>query len=397
MIIAFEPRPVFSGTIIVNSRGFRSLERRVDRHNKPLLDSNHFGLSAVNQSLIVTGTRAKRCLSDVPLERHSLTRRGRPAIPALTLDDTLRQIPGFSLFSPLQQPHLQIPQRKECHCAVAPAVQPRSGFSGWNSTQRSVRCLGLLGSLAPRSISASEVCPGSLLHSLRQRCPRGVDPVLHGTPEPSAARSKLPTEPEISPELPFWEAHKKDGNPVRSARFFQHRRYPSFPKISAAASISGRRYRFHRRSHGRPNIGQDSLIFARSVLHETAATHFPSRSTPHESVKRRARRQSQSGCQPVRCPSRLRRGRSNNQTFSSVATGSKQRIAAPTCKGEKVSLPVILATVWSRACWESQNAGSGVTITRKSPQQRSDFQFRQHSADTSQAPPEYVSESSARI
>ncbi len=54
--------------------------------------------SALNQSVTVTANRTQTLLSDVPLADIQLTRADFQAIPALTLDDALRQVPGFSLF-----------------------------------------------------------------------------------------------------------------------------------------------------------------------------------------------------------------------------------------------------------------------------------------------------------
>ncbi|HJX83975.1 MAG TPA: carboxypeptidase regulatory-like domain-containing protein, partial [Candidatus Angelobacter sp.] len=96
---AFEHVPGISGTVIVNARGFDPLEKpwTAATGNLARLEITLVP-SAVNQSIIVTATRSQTLLSDVPLSDIQLTRSEVQAIPALTLDDTLRQIPGFSLF-----------------------------------------------------------------------------------------------------------------------------------------------------------------------------------------------------------------------------------------------------------------------------------------------------------
>src|SRR6201987_663273 len=96
---AFEHVPEGSGTVVVNARGFDQLEKswNVAAGTSARLEIT-LAPSAVNQSVIVTATRSRTLLSDVPLSDIQLTRADVQAIPALTLDDSLRQVPGFSLF-----------------------------------------------------------------------------------------------------------------------------------------------------------------------------------------------------------------------------------------------------------------------------------------------------------
>jgi outer membrane receptor protein involved in Fe transport len=54
--------------------------------------------NSVNQRVTVTANRAATLLSDVPASNVELTSEDLQAIPALMLDDNLRQVPGFSLF-----------------------------------------------------------------------------------------------------------------------------------------------------------------------------------------------------------------------------------------------------------------------------------------------------------
>src|ERR1700720_2162862 len=96
---AFDHVPGVSGTVIVNARGFDPIEKAWTAATNNLARLEIIlAPSAVNQSVIVTATRSQTLLSDVPLSDIQLTRVDVQAIPALTLDDTLRQIPGFSLF-----------------------------------------------------------------------------------------------------------------------------------------------------------------------------------------------------------------------------------------------------------------------------------------------------------
>src|ERR1700756_2231758 len=96
---AFDHVPAGSGTVIVNARGFDPVEKAWTAATNDLARLEIIlAPSAVNQSVIVTATRSQTLLSDVPLSDIQLTRVDVQAIPALTLDETLRQVPGFSLF-----------------------------------------------------------------------------------------------------------------------------------------------------------------------------------------------------------------------------------------------------------------------------------------------------------
>lgn len=96
---AFDNVPGISGTVVVTAKGFQPLEQKWTASAE---GAAHLELtltpSTLNQSVIVTATRTKTLLSDVPMSDIQLTRADFQEIPALTLDDSLRQIPGFSLF-----------------------------------------------------------------------------------------------------------------------------------------------------------------------------------------------------------------------------------------------------------------------------------------------------------
>ena len=55
-------------------------------------------LASVNQQVLVTATRTSTPVGETPVSDIQLTDADLEATPALTLDDALRQIPGFSLF-----------------------------------------------------------------------------------------------------------------------------------------------------------------------------------------------------------------------------------------------------------------------------------------------------------
>jgi outer membrane receptor protein involved in Fe transport len=88
-----------SGTIEVTAKGFQPVQQtwtapagaaaQIELVLRPL---------TVSQTTIVTAARTATPLEDSPLSAIQLTRDDLDATPALTLDDSLRQIPGFSLF-----------------------------------------------------------------------------------------------------------------------------------------------------------------------------------------------------------------------------------------------------------------------------------------------------------
>ncbi|MBZ5696696.1 MAG: TonB-dependent receptor [Acidobacteriia bacterium] len=96
---AFDNVPETTGTIAVSIGGFQRVEQawtasggtpvRVDVVLRP---------SPVSERILVTAARAPTRLNETPLSDIQLTRDDLKATPALTLDDSLRQVPGFSLF-----------------------------------------------------------------------------------------------------------------------------------------------------------------------------------------------------------------------------------------------------------------------------------------------------------
>ncbi|MGA8037509.1 MAG: TonB-dependent receptor [Candidatus Acidiferrales bacterium] len=96
---AFDGIPETSGTIYVSLTGFQAATRPWTAGNGAAMHLQ-FTLtpSAVSQKITVTANRAATLLSDVPASNVQLTQGDLQLTPALTLDDDLRQVPGFSLF-----------------------------------------------------------------------------------------------------------------------------------------------------------------------------------------------------------------------------------------------------------------------------------------------------------
>jgi outer membrane receptor protein involved in Fe transport len=95
----FENVPDSSGTLTISASGFATVTKLwTAASNHQVRVEITLVPSTVNQQVQVTANRAATLLADVPLSDVELTRQDLQDTPALTLDDDLRQIPGFSLF-----------------------------------------------------------------------------------------------------------------------------------------------------------------------------------------------------------------------------------------------------------------------------------------------------------
>jgi len=96
---AFEHVPESSGTISATAKGFQKTEQAWNAASNGVARVEIvLAPESANQQLIVTAARTATRLNESPLSVTQLTRDDVQATPALTLDDTLRQVPGFSLF-----------------------------------------------------------------------------------------------------------------------------------------------------------------------------------------------------------------------------------------------------------------------------------------------------------
>jgi len=95
----FDSVPVNAGTLSVKAKGFGDVQRNWDTGTTGLAKLD-VALSPANVSeqVFVTATRTELRLSDVAVSSVALTSEDLNATPALTTDDKLRQIPGFTLF-----------------------------------------------------------------------------------------------------------------------------------------------------------------------------------------------------------------------------------------------------------------------------------------------------------
>jgi outer membrane receptor protein involved in Fe transport len=96
---AFENVPGSSGTIVVTAPGLNPVQQSWSAasgaavHLEIVLEP-----ASVNQKVLVTAARTSTPIGETPVSDIQLTNADLEATPALTLDDALRQVPGFSLF-----------------------------------------------------------------------------------------------------------------------------------------------------------------------------------------------------------------------------------------------------------------------------------------------------------
>jgi len=98
-MFSFDHIPDTSGTVTITAKGFQPVDRQwTAASTNPTRLAVSLKPLAVNQEVIVTAARTATRLSDSPVSDIELTRQDLQETPALTVDDQLRQVPGFSLF-----------------------------------------------------------------------------------------------------------------------------------------------------------------------------------------------------------------------------------------------------------------------------------------------------------
>jgi outer membrane receptor protein involved in Fe transport len=96
---SFSGIPDTSGIVTITAKGFQPVDQPwTAAATGPAHISVALQPLAVNQQIIVTAARTATRLSDSPSSDIVLSREDLQNTPALTLDDALRQVPGFSLF-----------------------------------------------------------------------------------------------------------------------------------------------------------------------------------------------------------------------------------------------------------------------------------------------------------
>jgi outer membrane receptor protein involved in Fe transport len=360
---AFVHVPGVSGTVIVNARGFDPVEKAWTAATNNLARLEIIlAPSAVNQSVIVTATRSQTLLSDVPLSDIQLTRVDVQAIPALTLDDTLRQIPGFSLF------------RRSSSRTANPTAQGVSlrGLGASGSSRALVLEDGIplndpFGSWVywdrvPReSISAIEVAQEASSSLYGSDALGGVIQVLTRTPEPAGISLETSYGNQNSPELSVWGGAQKNGwESTFGGQVFNTDGYTLIPKnqrgsvdIPAGVTDATADLMVGRK------IGQDSLIFARGwYFNETRGNGTPvqiNNTRIGEGALGANLNLGAAGSLTLRAYGEAER---YNQTFSSVATDRNSE-SLTDVQGVP-SQGIGGSAVWSRAVGKRQTLVAGV-------------------------------------
>ena len=210
---SFDHVPETSGSIVVTADGFERLEKSWDQSagNTARLEIT-LAPSPVDQRVIVTATRSQTLLADVPTSDIQLTRSDLQAIPALTLDDTLRQVPGFSLF------------RRSSSRTANPTAQGVSlrGLGASGSSRALVLEDGIplndpfgawvYWDRVPReSIADVEIAQEGSSSLYGSDALGGVIQVLTRPAEPAALSLETSYGNQQSPELSVWGGGQKDG------------------------------------------------------------------------------------------------------------------------------------------------------------------------------------------
>src|SRR5712692_6377900 len=95
---AFEPAPTDGGTIAVRAPGFNAFQRKWTSADKDLSTLEVVLTPALSAQITVTAERAETRVSDTAASVAVLSTEDIATTAALTTDDALRQVPGFSLF-----------------------------------------------------------------------------------------------------------------------------------------------------------------------------------------------------------------------------------------------------------------------------------------------------------
>lgn len=95
---AFDGVAASSGTMVVTAKGFQQVRRAWTAAGAKAQISVELEPSVLTQQVMVTAARTPTPIGETPVSSIQLSQEDLRATPALTLDDTLRQVPGFSLF-----------------------------------------------------------------------------------------------------------------------------------------------------------------------------------------------------------------------------------------------------------------------------------------------------------
>jgi outer membrane receptor protein involved in Fe transport len=202
---SFPSLPANAGAVRVMAKGFSPAEQnwtgsvQLSFTLKPL----------VNQQVVVSATRSEMKLSETPGSAVLLSSEDMAANPALTLDDMLRQIPGFSLFrrasSRVANPTTQGvslrglgasgPSRALVLEDGVPIVDPFGGWVYWDRVPRA-------------EVSDVEVFRGGASNLYGSDALGGVVQFINRVPNQSAASIDMSYGNQNTPDLSSWAGTK---------------------------------------------------------------------------------------------------------------------------------------------------------------------------------------------
>ena len=98
-VFVFENVPGDQGTLSITAKNMKTVQRNwSSASGTPVHVEVVLEPLSLTQRIMVTATRSETPLGQAPISDIQLTKEDVRTTPALTLDDTLRQVPGFSLF-----------------------------------------------------------------------------------------------------------------------------------------------------------------------------------------------------------------------------------------------------------------------------------------------------------
>ena len=201
----FSDQTDLSGTVRVTATGFTSVEQPWTATSGSVTLKFVLRGLAQNERVVVSATRSELKLSEVPGSAVQLSEADVAANPALSFDDVLRQVPGFSLFrrasSRVANPTTQGvslrglgasgPSRALVLEDGIPVVDPFGGWVYWDRIPRA-------------ELSSVEVFRGGSSSLYGSDALGGVVQFISRVPEAPAASLDLSYGNENTPDASFW-------------------------------------------------------------------------------------------------------------------------------------------------------------------------------------------------
>src|ERR1700678_2460557 len=276
----FENVPDSSGTLTVSASGFAAFTKSwtASTDLRAHLEIT-LAPSTMNQQVQVTANRASTLLADVPVSDVELTREDLQDTPALTLDDALRQVPGFSLFrrsgSRVANPTTQgVSLRGLGANGASRALVLQDGiplndpFGGWVYWDR----------MPAESVSTVEIAQEGASSLYGSDALGGVVQLISRPPEPAGISIETSYGNQNTPDLSLWAGGQKgEWESTFAGEVFNTDGYILTPEPDRGPvdTRAGSEHGTADLMVGR-KIGENSEIFARgSYLDETRQNGTP--------------------------------------------------------------------------------------------------------------------------